>query len=169
MRNSGVSYGNGVAHRNWPVVAIERPDAAALADRQRDVALLAARNIRVDPLDELRIGIDRGPHQHSFVRVVQVPVIARQMLVVPDELAGVGIERHGRIAVEIRRRRKRNRARVSAVAGGPGIRHRVGDAPENQPPHRIVPARQSPRRGQPSSGRRASPRLVPGSPAAGTV
>ena len=91
-------------------VAIERPDAAALADRQRDVALLAARNVRIDPLHELRIGTDRRAHQHALVRVVQVPVVARQMLVVPDELAGVGIQRDRRIAVEIGGRGERNRS-----------------------------------------------------------
>ena len=46
------------------------------------------------------------------------------------------------------------------MAGRPRIRHRVGDAPENQPAHRIVSACQSPRRGQPPSRRRSSPRLV---------
>ena len=41
IRKFGVSNGNGVAHRNCPVAAIEGEDAAALADHDRDVALLA--------------------------------------------------------------------------------------------------------------------------------
>ena len=84
------------------------------------------------------------------------------MLVIPHELSGIGIERHGRIAVKVRRRRKWNRPGVPAVTGCPRVRHRVGDAPENQPAHRVVSAGQSPRRGQPSFRRRPSPRLVAG-------
>ena len=124
---------------------IERPDATAFADVQRDVTRLAPWNIRVDPFDELRIGADGGPHQNSFVRVIHIPVVARQMLVIPNELAGIGIERHGRIAVKVRRRRKGNRSGVPAVTGRPGIRHRVGDAPDDQPPRRVISSCQSPR------------------------
>ena len=45
-----------------------------------DIALFAALDVGVDPLDELRIGIESRPQQRAFVRVVLVPVVAGQML-----------------------------------------------------------------------------------------
>jgi hypothetical protein len=67
------------------------------------------------------------------------------MLVIPDELSGFGIQRHGRITVQVCWRRQRDGSRVATVPGGASIRHRVRDAPENQPAHRIVATRKPPR------------------------
>ncbi len=111
-----------------------------------NVALLAAPDVRVDPLDELRIRVDRRSKQRPLVRVVLVPIVARQMLVVPGELAGVGIQRDGRIAVEIGGRKRRDRIRIAAVPRHPRVRRRIGNAPVDQTPHRIVAPGQTPRR-----------------------
>ena len=58
MMKCGVSYGNGIAQRNWPLARVVHPDAAALAHRDRDVALLAFAHVGVDPLHVARIGRD---------------------------------------------------------------------------------------------------------------
>ena len=83
------------------VIAIEREQAAAFTHTHRDVSLLVAGNIRIHPFHKFRIGIDRGPHEDSLVRVVLIPIVARQMLVIPGKLARIWIQRHGRIRVEI--------------------------------------------------------------------
>ena len=69
--------------------------SAAFADHHGDVALFAAADAGVDPLHELRIRPDRGAQQCALVRVVLVPVVARQVLVVPGKLAGIGIQGNG--------------------------------------------------------------------------
>ena len=70
-------------------------------DLDHDVALLPARNVGVDPLHRAGIGIDRGPQQRSLVDVVGIPVVAGQVLVIPDELAGIDVQRHRRVRVQV--------------------------------------------------------------------
>ncbi len=50
------------------------------------------------------IGIQPRADQRALVGVIGVPVVAGEMLIVPDELPGLGVERDGRVAVKIRRR-----------------------------------------------------------------
>ena len=98
--------------------AIQLEDSAGFADRDRDVALLAALDRGIDPFHELRIGIQSRPQQSSFVRVIGIPIVAGQMLVIPGELAGSGIDRDGGIAVEIGRGGARNGVGIAVVARG---------------------------------------------------
>ena len=48
-----------------------------------------------------KIGRDAGPHQHPLLVVVGVPIVGGQLLVVPDQLAGLDVQRNRRVAVEI--------------------------------------------------------------------
>ena len=75
--------------------AVERPDAAGLCDLDDDVALLPAWNIRIDPFYRTGIGIDGRAQQGSLMNMIEVPVVARQMLVIPEEFAGLDVERDG--------------------------------------------------------------------------
>ena len=68
---------------------LEGEHAAALGDRDHDVALLVRHERRADPFDVLGIGADAGVHENALVIVIRVPVVAGQLLVVPDELAGL--------------------------------------------------------------------------------
>src|SRR5690606_4539978 len=148
-------------------VSIVNPYAAALADRDDDVAFGAALELRADPLHVLGIGIDDGADQHLLLVDVHVPVIARQMLVVPDELARIDVERDRGVAVEVRGRVPRYRLVIAAVPVRARIGHRIRDAPVHDPALGIVGARQSPRRRAPFARRRAAPRLVAGLAGAG--
>ena len=147
--------------------AVVEPHAAAFADRDRDVALDAFRHVRVDPLHVPRIGIDDRADQRLFLVDVHVPVVAGQMLVVPDELARVGVERDRRVAVEIGRRMARDRVDVAAVPVAARVRHRVGDAPVDESPHGVVGAGQPPGRRAPLVDGLAAPGLVAGLAGAG--
>ncbi len=75
--------------------AVEREDAARFADGYGDVALLTLFDGGVDPFDELRIGSQLEVQQRAFVGVIGIPVVTGQMLVIPVELAGGGIDGDG--------------------------------------------------------------------------
>ena len=62
---------------------------------------LARLDLRVDPRHLLRVGRDRGLDQQALERMIEIPVID-DVLVVPDDLAGVGVERQRRVVVEVR-------------------------------------------------------------------
>jgi hypothetical protein len=83
--------------------AVIEPHAAAFADGDCDVALDALAHLRVDPLHVPRVGLDDGTDEHFLFVDVHVPVVAGQVLVVPHELAGVRLQRYGRVAVQIGR------------------------------------------------------------------
>ena len=99
-------------------------------------------------------------HQRALMRIVGVPVIAREMLVIPGELAGIRIDRNRGIAVQIRRRRPRGPIRLAVVPRRALIRHRIRDAPVDHFAHRIVAPRQSPRRRQAILYVRAAPAFI---------
>ena len=120
----GVSYGNGIAQRNSPVARSFTQMPPPSPDRDRDVALHAFRHVRVDPLHVPRIGIDDRADQRLLLVDVHVPVVAGQMLVVPDELARVGVaarpssccrDRPAHGAGSRRRCRRAGRARVFGI------------------------------------------------------
>src|SRR5262249_4672742 len=73
-----------------------------------------------------------------------VPAVAGELVVVPDELAGLDVERERRIAVEIGRRGEGNGV-GTAVARKPRIGVRIGDAPVEDLALGIIGARQAPR------------------------
>ena len=123
--------------------AVEHPDAAALPDHDNGFAYFAALDRGIDPLDGFRIRLEHRRDDRSLVRVVEIPVVTGTVLVIPDEFAGLDIQRDGRVAVEIRRRRRRYRIRA-AMPCEPGIGRRVGRAPVGDLAHWIVGARQAP-------------------------
>lgn len=84
-----------------PGLPVQNPDAAGLRDLDHHVAFLTARDIGIDPLDCCRIGIDARANEGSLVDVIEVPVVAGQVLVVPDELAGLDVDGDGGVAVEL--------------------------------------------------------------------
>ena len=57
-----------------------------------DLAPLARLHLRVDPRHFARIRRDGGVDEHALERMIEIPVID-EVLVVPDDLAGVGIQR----------------------------------------------------------------------------
>jgi hypothetical protein len=87
----------------------------------------------------LRIGTDFGVNQQAFVIVIGVPIIARQFLVIPIELAGLDIERDGGIAEQIDGRFDRHGI-GRAVPRQPRIGIGIGDAPIQHLALRIVGA-----------------------------
>ncbi len=79
----------------------DRKHATAFGDGDDDVLLRHARHRRIDPLDESRVRGHAGANQNAFLVVVGVPVVAGQFLEVPDQLAGLDVERQRRVAVEL--------------------------------------------------------------------
>src|SRR5271165_6537972 len=71
---------------------------------------------------------DAGVHENALVIVIRVPVVAGKLLVVPDELAGLHVERDRRVAIEVGRRGQRHSV-GAAVPRQPRIGVWVGDAP----------------------------------------
>ena len=72
--------------------AVEYPYTSSLPYRDHDVSLLTARNLGVDPFDRLGIRIKGHSEEGSLVGMIEIPVVPWQMLIVPDQFAGVGIE-----------------------------------------------------------------------------
>src|SRR5262249_53451887 len=141
------------------VGAVESTNPAGCSDLDHDVALLPARNIGVDPSHRGGIGIERGAQQRSLVDVVEIPIVPRQMLVVPFELPGLDIERQGRIGIEIGGR---------GLCGGPppapavvaGGRLWSGDRPIKRLAFRIVRTRQPPAAGDAPLDRYVAPGIA---------
>jgi hypothetical protein len=82
-----------------------------------------------------RAAVDRDIGEHLLEHVIEIPVIARQKLVVPDDLAGVDVKRERRVGVE-----------DGAIAGAAhdfAVRNRPAGAPINQIERGIVAARGS--------------------------
>src|SRR5262249_43790624 len=124
-----------------------------------NVALLPARNIGVDPFHRGGIWIERGAQQRSLVDVVEIPIVPRQMLVVPFELPGLDIEPPRRIGIEIGGRGLRGALRA-AVTFEPGVRLGIGDRPIKRLAFRIVRTRQPPTAGDAPLGRYIAPRIA---------
>ena len=74
---------------------------AAFGDGDDDVLLGAGCHTRINPFDESRVRAHAGADEKAFLVVVGIPVVAGQFLVMPDQLAGLDAERHGRVAVEL--------------------------------------------------------------------
>src|SRR6516164_4786577 len=68
-------------------VAVERPDSSAFSDIDGNVVLLAFLDRGTDPLHVFRIRVNGCPEENSFVRVVLIPIVARQVLVIPFQLS----------------------------------------------------------------------------------
>jgi hypothetical protein len=79
---------------------VEGEDASGLAGGEDDVALFTGFDFGVDPF-ELRIRAQLGVDEGALVGPILVPVVAGEVLVIPQQLAGVGIERQRRVAVEV--------------------------------------------------------------------
>ena len=90
--------------KKFPVVAIQQEQSTTFADRSRNFMLRILRDRCIDPLHIFRIRIHGSREENALIRVVLIPVVARQVLVIPQQLAGFRIQRNCRIAVEIRRR-----------------------------------------------------------------
>ena len=58
-------------------------------------------NLGVDPLDGSGIWIKGGSEEDSLVGMIGIPVVSWHMLVIPDQLAGVRLQGHGRITVKL--------------------------------------------------------------------
>ena len=118
-----------------------------------DLAPLARLDARVDPRHLFRIRRDGGLDQQPLERMIEIPVID-DVLVVPDDLAGVGVERERGVVVEVRlvvaRQRELRR----------GNRHRRAD---EDPVQLRVVARHHPRAHVPAlRHRHVAPGLVAG-------
>ena len=81
--------------------AVQRVDEAGLAgDSRHHFARLSGLEVRPDPAHRLRIGRHREVDQDPLEGMIQIPVVV-QVLEVPPDLAGVGLERQGRVVVEV--------------------------------------------------------------------
>src|SRR2546426_9632930 len=87
--------------------ALDDEQAAAFCDRHHDVALLARHDCRADPFCVPRVGVQARANEDALMVVIRIPIVAGKLLVIPDELARLDVERNGRIAVEIGRRGER--------------------------------------------------------------
>src|SRR5690606_37934897 len=112
-------------------LAVEAVDDPRLArDVGEGLVDLARDHVRVDPRDLVRVGRDLDVHDHALERVVEVPVVTRQVLVVPDDLARVDVDGQRAVGVE------------DGVAGHSaenlGRGRRYGGAPEHEPELGVV-------------------------------
>ena len=115
---------------------VQRVDDPGLArDAGHHSPALARLQLRVDPGDLLRVGRNGRIHQKALEGVVQIPVIDH-VLVVPHDLAGVGVQGQRGVVVQVllvvaaehvlRRRRRHRRADVDHVELWVVARHHPG-------------------------------------------
>ncbi len=114
--SSQLVFTYGLPLRNSPVVAIEHVHHAVAVGPQHDLARLA-------------LPLDVGEHRH--LRRVVVQLVVRRELVVPLQLAGVGVERDDAVAVEV----------VAKPRRAVPVRRRVAGAEEHEVRLGIVGAR----------------------------
>ena len=96
-----VLVGGGPRPQKLPGLGVERPDQTCLArNAGDDLAPLAGAHIRVDPRHFRRIRGDLGLDNHPLEDVVEVPVVARQVLVVPHHFACVRVDRQRGVGVQ---------------------------------------------------------------------
>ena len=82
-------------------LAVEGVDDAGLArNAGHHFAHFTGLESRVDPAHRARVGRHRRVEQDPLERMVEIPVVV-QVLVVPGDLAGVGVERERRVVVEV--------------------------------------------------------------------
>ena len=93
--------------------------------------------------------------------MIEIPIVARQVLVVPHELAGLDIDGDGRVAVELGRCGARNGIDV-AVALPARPRLGIGDRPVEHLARRVIRTRQPPAARDPSLERRIAPGIAAG-------
>ena len=96
---------------------------------------LARLDLRVDPRHFLRVGRDRRFDEQALERMIEIPVID-DVLVVPHDLAGVGVDGQRRVVIEVllvvaaerelRRRNRHRRADEDQVRLGVVARHHPG-------------------------------------------
>src|SRR5690606_17112537 len=114
-------------------LAVERVDEPRLArDAGDDLAPLTRPHARADPPHRVGIRRDLRLDQQALERVIEIPMVD-DVLEVPDDLAGIPIERERRVVVEVllvgppehelRRRGRHRRADVDAVQLGVEARH----------------------------------------------
>ena len=132
-------------------LAVVDEQAARLAQHHHDLALLGgSRQLRVDPAHRLGVRVDHRVDERALLHEVLIPVVARQVLVVPVDGAGVGVHRDGRVGVQLARRA------VAHVPGPapdqPGIRKRHRDAPEDAVQLGVEAAGDAPRRDVDAAG-----------------
>src|SRR5262245_46623975 len=140
---------------------VKHPDAAGLADRDDHIPLLAALDVRVDPFHRDWIGVDGGANERALMDMIEVPVIARKVLVVPLELPGLDVDRDCRVAVELGRRLARHSVDV-AMALPARPRLGIGDAPIEHLANGIIGAGQTPGAGDAPFGRKLAPGITAG-------
>ncbi len=107
--------GPGVGPQELSRAAIEREDAAGFTGGQNNVAALAGLDSGVEPFGGGMRGIEGGGDQDAIVGPVFIPIVAGQMLVVPVQLAGVGVDRDGRIAEQIGGGVRRNGVEIAVA------------------------------------------------------
>src|SRR5262249_48321182 len=95
------------------IAAIDRIEEAVAGEMADDLALLA--------IDYLII-------EHVDADLVVIPRVVRRVLEVPDQLAGVDVERNDRVGVEI----------VAGAGLGIVLRHWISGPPDREPGRRIV-------------------------------
>ena len=82
-------------------LAVERVDDAGFAgDAGEDFAAFAGLELGIDPGDLRGVGGDGGVDQDAFEGMVEIPVID-DVLVIPDDLAGVGIDGQRAVVIQI--------------------------------------------------------------------
>ena len=73
------------------VVTVDHPYPSGFSNGCHNVAFLAPRNFRAEPFDFLGIRIERRAKQNALMRVILVPIVSWQVLVIPVELSRVRI------------------------------------------------------------------------------
>ena len=80
---------------------VQRVNDAGLAGNTGDhFAPLARLDLRIDPGHLARIRRDGCVDQQPLKRMIEIPVIDH-VLVIPDDLAGIGIQRQRRVVIQI--------------------------------------------------------------------
>src|SRR5215472_6313958 len=98
------------------------------------------------------MAVDLGVSEHLLESMIKIPVIARQKLVIPNDLAGIDIESKRRIGVE--------HGAVAGAAHDLAVRDRAAGSPIDQIERRIVTTRRPHRTAVALFGRQAVPAVV---------
>src|SRR5690348_13644261 len=126
-------------------MAVESEDATGFTSGENNVAALACLDLPVEPLGGCGRGIESGGDQDAVIGPVFIPIVAGQMLVIPIQFAGVGVDRESGIAVQIGWCVGRNRIEIAAVALEAGVGRWIRNTPDDGIGSGIVSAREAPR------------------------
>ena len=87
--------------QEFPGGSVQGPDDARFARNPGDhLTSRAGSNIRIDPGHGVCLGYHLGFHHDAFEGMILIPVAPGDVLKVPDDFPGIGIQRQGRVGIQ---------------------------------------------------------------------